>query len=340
LLRRARADGIELSIVWKEGLASGLLVDLTRPALLWSLKMDAVVGPAGAVYVLIDFEVTVQQEGHNIPSEMAMCAFSLDRGIFETFHCFIKPGNLPQHVLRDRQTRFLEKNITGINPKGGPGARGDYMALLLEVEEFLRRVRAVGLYAKDSRMEDECLAWIVGRAGLKASASPLLERPVSEYHDLCSLIIGSPLERATTEELFRLVSVNATQAQCRFHSERNSTVSVSISVMRRFSLCTCRGVTHLLKVSVLCTSTTQLFQNDWLPRQQEPKRALSLAIDCSLTPPMHIDLQVKPGLPPAGRTASGRKRKPMGPGFFHCALKVQCCQRVNRPVLCRHCNVY
>lgn len=43
------------------------------------------------VHVIIDFEVNIQEPRY-IPAELAMCAFSADRGIVETFHAFLKPG--------------------------------------------------------------------------------------------------------------------------------------------------------------------------------------------------------------------------------------------------------
>ncbi len=42
------------------------------------------------VHVVIDFEVTIQ-DPHYIPAEMAMCAFSAERGIIDTFHVMLKP---------------------------------------------------------------------------------------------------------------------------------------------------------------------------------------------------------------------------------------------------------
>jgi hypothetical protein len=108
--------------------------------------------------VLIDFEVTIQFGC--VPSEMALCAFSPHHGIVESWHCFIKPA-LPITREQLRNANFTESRVTGIPAQGGPGARSDYLQLVLDVESFLRRVQAVGLYAKDARMENKCVEWLV-----------------------------------------------------------------------------------------------------------------------------------------------------------------------------------
>ncbi|KAL9652457.1 hypothetical protein ABK040_000029 [Willaertia magna] len=63
---------------------------------------------------VIDFEMAIISKAHSIPVEIAIAKYNLQKRIIEdTFHSFIKPKYIPEHL--EKTIRYVSTNIHGIN---------------------------------------------------------------------------------------------------------------------------------------------------------------------------------------------------------------------------------